>query len=164
MRGSGPPQRCCPKSPWQPATSLSATRRASWSGLSHRPILGVGQGAAERPARAEGDRVDSGDRRDPDGPHRLRLRRRSDHRNPAVSGCLRLAPGTCCAARLGETQERVSPRIPAAKRGEGVPANRGALPPEEGGDPIRYAQVVATAGLGTAILALCDELRSQSEK
>jgi hypothetical protein len=35
--------------------------------------------------------------------------------------------------------------------------------PEEGGDPIGYAQALATAGLGHAILALCDELRSQRE-
>lgn len=40
----------------------------------------------------------------------------------------------------------------------------GALPPEEGGDPIPYAQVVATAGLGHALLALCDELRRQAEE
>jgi hypothetical protein len=32
---------------------------------------------------------------------------------------------------------------------------------EPGNDPVAYAQVVATAGVGTAILALCDELRLQ---
>lgn len=45
---------------------------------------------------------------------------------------------------------------------------RGYLPvggavPEPGNDPIAYAQVVATAGVGTAILALCDELRLRRE-
>lgn len=33
----------------------------------------------------------------------------------------------------------------------------------EGAEPIPYAQVLATAGLGTAILALCDELRLRRE-
>jgi len=37
----------------------------------------------------------------------------------------------------------------------------GALPEDEGGHPIPYAQVLATAGLGQAILALCDELRER---
>jgi hypothetical protein len=38
----------------------------------------------------------------------------------------------------------------------------GALPKEEGGDPIAYAQVLATSGLAHAVLALCEELASRS--
>lgn len=34
---------------------------------------------------------------------------------------------------------------------------------EEGGDPLGYAQVLAAAGLGTAILALCEELQAHRE-
>jgi hypothetical protein len=45
---------------------------------------------------------------------------------------------------------------------------RGYLPvdgavPEPGHDPVAHAQVVATIGVGTAILALCDQLRLQHE-
>lgn len=44
---------------------------------------------------------------------------------------------------------------------EGLPVG-GALP-ESGNDPVAYAQVLATVGVGTAILALCDQLRLEHE-
>jgi hypothetical protein len=55
-----------------------------------------------------------------------------------------------------------------ARAQEHLDAARAYLPtggalPEPGNDPVAYAQAVATLGVGTAILAVCDELRLQRE-